>query len=190
MPLLLQLATLVGCSMGAAVIWAHLELFGDARIGKCVFVDQAPLQVRCKRPIWNTGVFLQQKQLGLETCLCKGGDHGMHRFCLLVCLSPSSHMPALDPSAGPGGGLVAGVPRLLRCGVADAAADAAAVRLPGRRPGGRCLPDSCARHVHKPTSQWWNIVSATLQRPCCTRHQQAARVVRRHVVSAVCHWLL
>lgn len=48
MPLLLQLATLVGCSMGAAVIWAHLELFGDARIGKCVFVDQAPLQVRCK----------------------------------------------------------------------------------------------------------------------------------------------
>ena len=44
----LQLATLVGCSMGAAVIWAHLELFGDARIGKCVFVDQAPLQVRCR----------------------------------------------------------------------------------------------------------------------------------------------
>jgi pimeloyl-ACP methyl ester carboxylesterase len=44
--LLLQLATLVGCSMGAAVIWAHLELFGDARIGKCVFVDQAPLQVQ------------------------------------------------------------------------------------------------------------------------------------------------
>ena len=43
--LMLQLATLVGCSMGAAVIWAHLELFGDARIGKCVFVDQAPLQV-------------------------------------------------------------------------------------------------------------------------------------------------
>ena len=46
MLLVLQLATLVGCSMGAAVIWAHLELFGDARIGKCVFVDQAPLQVR------------------------------------------------------------------------------------------------------------------------------------------------
>lgn len=42
-----QLATVVGCSMGAAVIWAHLELFGDARIAKCVFVDQAPLQVQC-----------------------------------------------------------------------------------------------------------------------------------------------
>jgi pimeloyl-ACP methyl ester carboxylesterase len=41
-----QLATLVGCSMGASVIWAHMELFGDARIGKCVFVDQVPLQVR------------------------------------------------------------------------------------------------------------------------------------------------
>lgn len=43
---MLQLATLVGCSMGASVIWAHMELFGDARIGKCVFVDQVPLQVR------------------------------------------------------------------------------------------------------------------------------------------------
>ena len=40
-----QLATVVGCSMGASVIWSHLELFGDARISKAVFVDQVPLQV-------------------------------------------------------------------------------------------------------------------------------------------------
>jgi hypothetical protein len=30
--------------------------------------------------------------------------------------------------------------------------------------------NSCTQHILKPTSQWWNIVSATLQRPCCTRH--------------------
>lgn len=40
----LQLATVVGCSMGASVIWAHFELFGDSRISKAVFVDQVPLQ--------------------------------------------------------------------------------------------------------------------------------------------------
>ena len=38
----------MGTSMGAAVIWSYLELFGDARIAKAVFVDQAPLQVRMK----------------------------------------------------------------------------------------------------------------------------------------------
>jgi len=41
-----QLATLVGCSMGASCIWSYLELFGDARVSKAVFVDQVPLQVR------------------------------------------------------------------------------------------------------------------------------------------------
>ena len=38
--------TLVGTSMGAAVIWSYLELFSDARIARACFVDQAPLQVR------------------------------------------------------------------------------------------------------------------------------------------------
>ena len=41
--------TVVGTSMGAAVIWSYLELFGDARIAKAVFVDQAPLQARAFR---------------------------------------------------------------------------------------------------------------------------------------------
>jgi hypothetical protein len=35
--------------MGAAVIWSYLELFGDARIAKAVFVDQAPLQASACR---------------------------------------------------------------------------------------------------------------------------------------------
>ncbi|KAK4149656.1 Alpha/Beta hydrolase protein [Chaetomidium leptoderma] len=37
----------VGCSIGAAVVWTYLELFGeDARLAGYVFVDQAPLQDR------------------------------------------------------------------------------------------------------------------------------------------------
>eukprot|EP01024_Parvocaulis_polyphysoides_P025259 TRINITY_DN23067_c1_g1_i5.p1 TRINITY_DN23067_c1_g1~~TRINITY_DN23067_c1_g1_i5.p1 ORF type:complete len:298 (+),score=38.22 TRINITY_DN23067_c1_g1_i5:40-894(+) len=40
----LQNVTLVGTSMGASVIWCYFELFAGERIGKAVFVDQAPLQ--------------------------------------------------------------------------------------------------------------------------------------------------
>lgn len=37
----------VGCSIGAAVVWTYLELFGnDPRMAGYVFVDQAPLQDR------------------------------------------------------------------------------------------------------------------------------------------------
>lgn len=49
----LQLATVVGCSMGASIIWAHFELFGDSRISKAVFVDQVPLQNRVED--WELG---------------------------------------------------------------------------------------------------------------------------------------
>lgn len=37
--------TVVGTSMGCAVIWAYIELFGEDRLARAVFVDQAPLQV-------------------------------------------------------------------------------------------------------------------------------------------------
>ncbi|KAI1841872.1 hypothetical protein JX266_011950 [Neoarthrinium moseri] len=36
----------VGCSIGAAILWTYVELFGDADFGGMVFVDQAPLQDR------------------------------------------------------------------------------------------------------------------------------------------------
>ena len=38
--------TLVGCSLGAAVIWSYVELYGCENVGKLVFVDQAPSQWR------------------------------------------------------------------------------------------------------------------------------------------------
>ena len=31
--------------MGASTIWSYIELFGEDRIARAVFVDQAPLQV-------------------------------------------------------------------------------------------------------------------------------------------------
>lgn len=42
----LQDVTVVGTSMGASTIWSYIELFGDHRLARAVFVDQAPLQVR------------------------------------------------------------------------------------------------------------------------------------------------
>lgn len=36
----------VGCSIGAAVLWTYVELFGDDDFAGFVFVDQAPLQDR------------------------------------------------------------------------------------------------------------------------------------------------
>ncbi|KAK8084325.1 hypothetical protein PG997_005596 [Apiospora hydei] len=36
----------VGCSIGAAVLWTYVELFGQHGFGGFVFVDQAPLQDR------------------------------------------------------------------------------------------------------------------------------------------------
>lgn len=46
-------ATVVGTSMGCAVIWSYIELFGEERLAKAVFVDQAPLQNRV--PGWALG---------------------------------------------------------------------------------------------------------------------------------------
>ena len=35
---------LLGSSLGCAIIWSYVELYGDAHLGKLVFVDQAPSQ--------------------------------------------------------------------------------------------------------------------------------------------------
>jgi pimeloyl-ACP methyl ester carboxylesterase len=44
---------LCGTSMGCAVIWSYLELFGDTCVRGVILVDQAPLQD--KRPGWELG---------------------------------------------------------------------------------------------------------------------------------------
>ncbi|KAI1205547.1 alpha/beta-hydrolase [Annulohypoxylon truncatum] len=43
----------VGCSIGAAVLWTYVELFGSADFSGFVFVDQAPLQDRSPFGDWD-----------------------------------------------------------------------------------------------------------------------------------------
>ncbi|KAG8666073.1 hypothetical protein FPOAC2_11166 [Fusarium poae] len=43
----------VGCSIGAAVLWTYVELFGCSDFAGLVFVDQAPLQDRLAFDEWD-----------------------------------------------------------------------------------------------------------------------------------------
>ncbi|MEG1432184.1 alpha/beta fold hydrolase [Eubacterium sp.] len=45
--------TVLGWSMGAAILWSYLELFGKYRVGKLVCVDQAPLQYTGPDWVWG-----------------------------------------------------------------------------------------------------------------------------------------
>lgn len=45
--------TVVGTSLGCAIIWSYIELYGEEGLGKCVFVDQAPSQ--WAMPDWKYG---------------------------------------------------------------------------------------------------------------------------------------
>ena len=49
----LQDATVVGSSMGASIVWSYIELYGHQHLGKLVFVDQTPLQVRLLLPAYG-----------------------------------------------------------------------------------------------------------------------------------------
>ena len=42
---------LLGSSLGCAIIWSYVELYGDTHLSKLVFVDQAPSQ--WKMPDWE-----------------------------------------------------------------------------------------------------------------------------------------
>ncbi len=45
--------TALGWSMGVAIIWSYLELFGKDRISKLIFIDQAPLQYTGPDWVWG-----------------------------------------------------------------------------------------------------------------------------------------
>ncbi|KAK0665484.1 Alpha/Beta hydrolase protein [Cercophora samala] len=45
--------TAIGQSIGAAIIWTYIELFGDGEFTSFIFVDQAPLQDRDWRFGWD-----------------------------------------------------------------------------------------------------------------------------------------
>lgn len=45
----------IGCSLGAAILWAYAELFDSRDFAGLVFVDQAPLQDYAPRDGWDAG---------------------------------------------------------------------------------------------------------------------------------------
>ncbi|KAF4836368.1 AB hydrolase superfamily protein YdjP [Colletotrichum tropicale] len=60
-----------GCSIGAAVLWTYVELFGCADFAGFVFVDQAPLQDRSEFDGWDeskahTGCYDEKSMLGAQ----------------------------------------------------------------------------------------------------------------------------
>jgi len=89
----LERTVLVGCSMGAAVIWSYLELFGSERVGGCVFVDQAPLQDRCEGWEWGSKGIFDAKSLERVTASLNAGmaefADGNAASCLTVPLMPA-----------------------------------------------------------------------------------------------------
>ncbi|OQS00943.1 alpha/beta-hydrolase [Achlya hypogyna] len=62
--------TLIGTSMGCAVIWSFLELFGSAGVRQAIFVDQLPLQNRSHDwPLHGYGCYDEASFLGIERTL-------------------------------------------------------------------------------------------------------------------------
>lgn len=51
----LERAAVVGCSLGCAVIWNYVELFGAQRLSAAVFVDQSPYQLYAADGSWRLG---------------------------------------------------------------------------------------------------------------------------------------
>lgn len=61
----------VGCSIGAAVLWTYVELFGDGDFAGFVFADQAPLQDRSRVDGWDEryahlGCYDERTMLGAQ----------------------------------------------------------------------------------------------------------------------------
>lgn len=46
---------LLGCSLGCAVIWAFVELYGVSQISAAMFVDQSPFQMASPDGLWKLG---------------------------------------------------------------------------------------------------------------------------------------
>lgn len=53
--LTLDRAAVVGCSLGCAVIWSFVELFGSKRLSAAIFVDQSPYQMYEADGSWRLG---------------------------------------------------------------------------------------------------------------------------------------
>lgn len=80
----------VGCSIGAAILWTYVELFGDDDFAGFVFADQAPLQDRSLFEGWdetksNKGCYDEATMLGAQRAWTQTPEEaykGLVRECL------------------------------------------------------------------------------------------------------------
>ncbi|KAL7622218.1 hypothetical protein AAE478_007721 [Parahypoxylon ruwenzoriense] len=95
----------VGCSIGAAVLWTYVELFGCSGFRGFVFVDQAPLQDRT----WlgdggwdaghaHLGCFDEATMLAAQRAWVQD-PAGAHRELVAACLG-YRHKPEPEPESG------------------------------------------------------------------------------------------
>lgn len=80
----------VGCSIGAAVLWTYVELFGDGDFAGFVFADQAPLQDRSDFDGWDAayahlGCFDEASMLGVQRAWIETPE-AAHRGLVGECL--------------------------------------------------------------------------------------------------------
>ncbi|KAH8891791.1 alpha/beta-hydrolase [Thozetella sp. PMI_491] len=92
----------VGCSIGAAVLWTYVELFGDADFAGLVFVDQAPLQNRSPRGSWDEtkahyGCYDAQTTAGAQRAWTQDTANA-HRGLVQECLGYYQGKPGDAPS--------------------------------------------------------------------------------------------
>lgn len=80
----------VGCSIGAAVLWTYVELFGDGDFAGFVFADQAPLQDRSSFDAWDAskahlGCYDEKTMLGAQRAWIETPDDA-HKGLVSECL--------------------------------------------------------------------------------------------------------
>lgn len=80
----------VGCSIGAAVLWTYVELFGDGDFAGLAFADQAPLQDRSAVDGWDAtrshrGCYDEATMLAAQRAWTETPDEA-HRGLVGECL--------------------------------------------------------------------------------------------------------
>lgn len=91
----LESVALLGCSLGCAVIWAYVELFGVHRISAAMFVDQSPWQMNAPDGSWqygSSGAFSEGAIAHLAAKL-EENPRGFHERNVQMCLNnePTGH---------------------------------------------------------------------------------------------------
>ena len=74
----LKKVSLLGHSMGAAVIWSYIELFGHAELSKLILIDQSPVLISnpnwTKEELIESGALFDAQQLYCTLAILKNGN--------------------------------------------------------------------------------------------------------------------